>query len=150
MAMVTATITCLVAPNTYANSPAIWGAPYPIMLGRGGMRFKNSDTTTTCNTAAAGSLRYNAGTFEGCNGSAWSSLAGGTTYTADQYGVALSSATNATLTILAPDASTTKVLTSGGAAANPSWQAIGNATTATALAADPADCSAGQYATTIA
>ena len=54
----------------------------------------------------------------------WQSVPASITYTANQYGVALSSATNATLTILAPDASTTKVLTSGGVSANPTWSVI--------------------------
>jgi len=40
--------------------------------------------------------------------------------TANQYGVLLSGSGN-TATVLAPDASTTKVLTSGGASANPTW-----------------------------
>lgn len=42
--------------------------------------------------------------------------------TANQYGVLLSGAAN-TAVVLAPDASTTKVLTSGGASANPTWAA---------------------------
>lgn len=45
----------------------------------------------------------------------------GTTYTANQYGVALSSATNATLTILAPASTSTAVLLAQGASANPKW-----------------------------
>ncbi len=50
--------------------------------------------------------------------------ASGTTYTANQYGVAYSSATNTTLTILAPDASTTKFLKSAGTGAAPAWSAV--------------------------
>ncbi len=50
-------------------------------------------------------------------------LPGGTTYSANQYGVLLSGATNVTSVVLAPDASTTKVLTSGGTGANPTWSA---------------------------
>lgn len=48
---------------------------------------------------------------------------GNTTYTANQYGVVLSGSAN-TMAVLAPDASTTKVLTSGGASANPSWATV--------------------------
>lgn len=48
---------------------------------------------------------------------------GNTTYTANQYGVVLSGSAN-TMAVLAPDASTTKVLTSGGASANPSWASV--------------------------
>ena len=115
--------------HAFAGSPVLWGSPYPLVLGKGGVRFQKSDTTTTCNAAAAGSIRYNAGTFEACNGSAWSSMAGtsGATYTANQYGVVVSSANNATLTVVAPDASLTKILTSGGAAANPTWSAPASA-----------------------
>ncbi len=43
-----------------------------------------------------------------------------TSYTANQYGVVLSGSGN-TMAVLAPDASTTKVLTSGGLSANPTW-----------------------------
>ena len=116
----------LLCINAWAGEPVLWGTPYPLVLGKGGIRFFKSDTTTSCNAAAAGSVRYNAGNFEACNGSAWSTIgggSGGTTYTANQYGVAVSSATNATVTIIAPDASTTKVLKSGGASANPAWTA---------------------------
>lgn len=48
---------------------------------------------------------------------------GNTTYSANNHGVVLSSATNA-MTVVAPDASTTKVLTSGGASADPTWALI--------------------------
>ncbi len=110
---------------TYAGPAVIWKSPYAKVLTKG-ISLGGSDTSTTCVTALAGSIRYNAGTFEGCNGSSWASLGGssGTTYSANQYGVALSSATNATLTILAPDSTTTKYLKSGGASANPSWSAV--------------------------
>lgn len=46
--------------------------------------------------------------------------------TPNQYGVVLSGAAG-TVSVLTPDASTTKVLTSGGASANPSWQPAGTA-----------------------
>lgn len=48
---------------------------------------------------------------------------GNTTYTANNHGMVVSSATNA-MTVVAPDASTTKVWTSGGASADPSWAAV--------------------------
>lgn len=50
-------------------------------------------------------------------GSAWKNPA---ILTPNQYGVVLSGSAS-TLTVLAPDASITKVLTSGGASANPTW-----------------------------
>lgn len=46
------------------------------------------------------------------------------TVTPNQYGVVLSGAAGAAGAVLAPDSSTTKVLTSGGASANPSWAAV--------------------------
>ena len=67
----------LVTQTAEAGPAVIWGSPYPTVLGKGGIKFKNSDTSTTCNAAAAGSIRYNAGTFEGCDGSAWAALSGG-------------------------------------------------------------------------
>lgn len=59
-----------------APSPVIWGTPYPLVL-KPGITLSGSDTTTTCNLAAAGSIRYNSGTFEGCDGSSWAALSGG-------------------------------------------------------------------------
>lgn len=64
-----------------ANSPVIWGNPYPLVLGRGGIRIQKSDTSTSCNAAAAGAIRYNAGTFQACNGTAWASLFSGSSFT---------------------------------------------------------------------
>lgn len=57
---------------------------------------------------------------------------GNTTYSANNHGVVLSSATNA-MTVIAPDSSTTKVLVSGGASADPTWGTVasGAVTTAT-------------------
>lgn len=63
--------------QSFAGPAVIWGTPYPKVLS-GGIQLFRSDTTTTCNAAAAGSMRYNAGTFEFCNGSAW---AGGASLT---------------------------------------------------------------------
>lgn len=59
-----------------APSPVIWGTPYPLVL-KPGITLSGSDTTTNCNLAAAGSIRYNSGTFEGCDGSSWAALSGG-------------------------------------------------------------------------
>lgn len=65
----------------------------------------NTNTLTTTTVAAA------------LTGTA----SGNTSYTANQYGVVLSGAANV-MSVLAPDASTTKVLTCGGVSANPTWQ----------------------------
>lgn len=48
---------------------------------------------------------------------------GNTTYTANNHGVVISGSGNA-MTVIAPDASTIKVLTSGGTGADPSWQNV--------------------------
>jgi hypothetical protein len=52
---------------------------------------------------------------------------GNTTYTPNNHGMIVSSSTNA-MTVVAPDASTTKVWTSGGTGADPSWQAVSTGT----------------------
>lgn len=59
-------------PSGYG--PVIWGTPYPVIMGKGGIRFQNSDTASACNAASAGSFRYNAGTFETCANSTWTAL----------------------------------------------------------------------------
>ncbi len=59
-----------------APSPVIWGSPYANFLTKG-LKFSGSDTATTCVAGLAGSIRYNAGTMEACNGSAWSALGAG-------------------------------------------------------------------------
>ncbi len=59
-----------------ANPPIVWGSPYAKLLTKG-IQTSGSDTTTTCVAGLAGSIRYNAGTFEGCDGSTWTSLGGG-------------------------------------------------------------------------
>jgi hypothetical protein len=53
---------------------------------------------------------------------------GGATYTANQYGLAVSDATNATFSVIAPSSSATASLISGGAAANPIWIEQGSKT----------------------
>ncbi len=56
-----------------APPPIVWGSPYAKLLTKG-IQTSGSDTTTTCVTALAGSIRYNAGTFEGCDGSTWAAF----------------------------------------------------------------------------
>lgn len=70
-------LTTFFCSSALAGPAVIWGAPYPIILGPGGIKFEASDTSTACGASTAGAIRYNAGTFEGCNGSAWSSMSGG-------------------------------------------------------------------------
>lgn len=66
------------------------------------------------------------GTFSGnitgnVTGNVTGEASGNTKYTANQYGVVVSGSGN-TMSVIAPDSSTTKVLTSGGSSANPTWQ----------------------------
>ncbi len=68
----------------------------------------STDTLTTTTVAAA------------LTGTA----SGNTAYTANNHGVVISGAGN-TMTVIAPDSSTTKVLTSGGLSADPTWQTAG-------------------------
>lgn len=58
---------------------------------------------------------------------------GNTTYTASNHGVVVSSSTNA-MTVIGADSSTTKVLTSGGSSADPSWTAVAGTSFATQTA----------------
>lgn len=89
-------------------------------------KVSNSATTaTSANTASAivardGSGNFTAGTI---TAALTGTASGNTTYSANQYGVVVSGSANA-MTVIAPDASTTKVLTSGGSSANPSWQSV--------------------------
>lgn len=89
-------------------------------------KVSNSATTAaSANTASAivardGSGNFSAGTV---TAALTGTASGNTTYTANQYGVVLSGSGN-TMSVLAPDSSTTKVLTSGGTSANPSWAAV--------------------------
>jgi hypothetical protein len=83
----------------------------------------NGNTTAaSANTASAIVTRDSSGNFiAGTITAALTGTASGnTTYTANNHGVVLSSATNA-MTVLAPDSSTSKVLKSGGSSADPSW-----------------------------
>jgi hypothetical protein len=93
-------------------------------------KVSNSATTaTSANTNSAivardGSGNFSAGTITAAlTGAVTGTASGNTTYSANNHGVVLSSATNA-MTVLAPDASTTKFLQSGGASANPAWAAL--------------------------
>ncbi len=70
------------SPNTFLSKVSIGnlgGAPIAptTLLDVAGPIRTRSDTTSSCATVGAGSIRYNAGTFEGCNGTAWSTLGGG-------------------------------------------------------------------------
>lgn len=89
-----------------------------------------SDGTSSCSTANAtantpstlvvrdGSGNFSAGTIS----AALTGIASGNLKaTPSNHGMLISSGTN-TVTVLAPDASTTKIWTSGGASADPSWQ----------------------------
>ena len=88
----------------------------------------NSNTTaTSSNTpstivARDGSGNFTAGTV---TAALTGTASGNTTYTANNHGVVVSGSGNA-MTVIAPDASTSKLLISGGASADPSWSLITN------------------------
>lgn len=88
------------------------------------LAYTNANTVSTL-VQRDGSGNFSAGTI---TAALTGTASGNTTYTASQYGVVLSGAGNA-MSVLTPDASTTKVLTSGGASANPSWQTVPSAPT---------------------
>lgn len=80
-------------------------------------------TLTSASTASSvvyrdSSSNFSAGTI---TASLTGTASGNTTYTPNQYGVVVSGSTNA-MSVIAPDASTTKVLTSSGTGAAPTWQ----------------------------
>lgn len=87
-------------------------------------KVSNSATTATnANTASAIVARDGSGNFiAGTITAALTGVASGnTTYTPNNHGIVISGSGN-TMTVLAPDASTSKVLTSGGSSADPTWQ----------------------------
>lgn len=89
----------------------------------------NANTTaTSANTNSAIVARDSSGNFSATTITAalTGTASGNTTYTANNHGVVLSGSGNAMI-VIAPDASTTKVLTSGGTGADPSWQPAGTA-----------------------
>lgn len=81
-------------------------------------------STNTASTLVErdGSGNFSAGTI---TAALTGTASGNTTYTANNHGVVVSSATNA-MTVVAPDASTSKVLVSGGSSADPSWSLLTN------------------------
>lgn len=87
-------------------------------------KVSNSATTaTSANTASTivsrdGSNNFSAGTV---TAAVTGTASGNTTYTPNNHGMVVSSATNA-MTVVAPDASTSKVWTSNGLSADPGWQ----------------------------
>lgn len=81
----------------------------------------------SANTANAlvqrdGSGNFTAGTV---TAALTGTASGNTTYTANNHGVVLSGSANV-MTVIAPDASTSKVLVSGGSSADPSWSLLTN------------------------
>ncbi len=81
----------------------------------------------SANTASSAVYRDGSGNFSAGTVSAalTGTASGNTTYSANNHGVVLSSGTNA-MTVVAPDASTSKVLVSGGSSADPAWSLLTN------------------------
>jgi hypothetical protein len=84
-------------------------------------------TLTSANTASSAVYRDGSGNFSAgtITAALTGTASGNTTYTANQYGVVASGSGNA-MSVIAPDASTSKVLVSGGSSANPSWSLLTN------------------------
>lgn len=88
-------------------------------------------TDNTYDIGASGATRPRTGYFgtslvaPSFVGALTGSASGNLSATANQYGVLLSGAANVA-SVLAPDASTAKVLVSGGASANPAWSLLTN------------------------
>ncbi len=83
------------------------------------LAYDNANTVSTL-VFRDGSGNFTAGTV---TAALTGTASGNLTYSANSHGVLLSGAAN-TVTVIAPDASLTKVLTSNGASADPSWQAV--------------------------
>lgn len=83
------------------------------------LAYDNANTVSTL-VARDGSGNFSAGTI---TAALTGTASGNTTYTANNHGVVISGSGN-TMTVLAPDASTTKVLTSGGTGADPTWSTV--------------------------
>jgi hypothetical protein len=94
------------------------------------LAYDDGNTASTL-VARDGSGNFSAGTI---SAALTGTASGNTTYTANQYGVVLSGSGNA-MSVLAPDASTTKLLKSGGSGANPTWLAYDNANTVSTIVA---------------
>lgn len=76
--------------------------------------------TASTLVARDGSGNFSAGTI---TAALTGTASGNTTYSANNHGVVISGSSN-TMIVIAPDASVTKVLTSGGASADPTWAAV--------------------------
>lgn len=109
------------AANTYATTIAASGNLTCASITNA------STTAVSTNTASTIALRDGSGNFAAgtITAALTGTASGNTTYTANNHGVVISGSGN-TMTVIAPDSSTTKVLTSGGASADPSWQSIPN------------------------
>lgn len=105
------------ASNTYATTIAASGNLTCASITNASTTAVSTNTNSTI-VLRDGSGNFSAGTI---SAALTGTASGNTTYSANNHGVVISSGTNA-MTVIAPDASTTKVLTSGGASADPSWQ----------------------------
>lgn len=105
------TVTTTVEGNNYNYYGAVFSQGSDVAQGADvvlGLTFNPSNdvlTTTTFSGALTGTA------------------SGNTKYTANNHGVVISGSAN-TMTVIAPDSSTTKVLTSGGSSADPTWSAV--------------------------
>lgn len=109
------------------NSPTLPGTTSGTFSGN--LTGNVTGNASTATALAANGANCSAGSFplgtdaSGAAESCTTTTSGNTQYTANQYGVVVSGSGN-TMSVIAPDASTTKVLTSGGASANPTWAAV--------------------------
>lgn len=86
----------------------------------------DASANLTCAQVAFSNLSGNLATSQLPTALTWASSGTVPAYTPSAHGLVISGS-GAAATVLAPDASTTKVLTSGGSSADPSWQAAGTA-----------------------
>lgn len=117
-----------------AAPPIVWGNPAAKLL-TAHLKW-TSETSAACNAANAGNIRYNAGTFEGCNGSAWSSLGGSSGVTTM---AAVGSSPNANGASISGSTLTLQPasITQPGVVSNTTQTFLGNKTISGQLVVDP-------------
>lgn len=111
--------------NTEVNASAAIADTKLATISTTGKVSNSATTATSANTASAivardGSGNFTAGTI---TAALTGTASGNTTYTANNHGVVISSATNA-MTVIAPDASTAKFLKSAGTGTDPVWAQV--------------------------
>lgn len=132
--LVNLTTQTLAGVKTFSSPPNLSSLTASTALVLDGSKNITTVAYVSTNTASTIVLRDGSGNFSAgtITAALTGTASGNTTISANNHGVVVSGAANV-LTVIAPDASATKVLKSGGAAADPSWLAYDNANTVSTL-----------------